>query len=83
MLPYFAAPEIGDAPDGARRRRRDAHLMNVEAFMTKDVHTVAPDTLLKDVAALLGERRISGAPVCDVSSTARSTRLRRASSVRP
>ena len=32
--------------------------------MTREVVTVAPDTLLKDVAALLVSHRISGVPVC-------------------
>jgi len=32
--------------------------------MQRDVVTVAPETSLKDVAALLVERRISGLPVC-------------------
>jgi CBS domain-containing protein len=39
--------------------------MKIESLMTKDVFTVAPDTPLKGVAALLSENRISGAPVCD------------------
>lgn len=39
--------------------------MKIEALMTKDVLTVAPDLPLRDVAALLSERKISGAPVCD------------------
>lgn len=39
--------------------------MKIEALMTKDVLTVAPDVPLKDVAALLSQNRISGAPVCD------------------
>jgi CBS domain-containing protein len=39
--------------------------MKIEALMTKGVLTVAPDLPLRDVAALLTERRISGAPVCD------------------
>lgn len=38
--------------------------MKIEALMTKDVLTVAPETPLKDVAVLLSEKRISGAPVC-------------------
>lgn len=37
--------------------------MNVESLMTSDVVTVGPDTPLKDVAALLTERHISGLPV--------------------
>jgi CBS domain-containing protein len=43
--------------------------VKIEALMTKDVVTVAPDTSLKDVAGLLSERRISGAPVCDRDNT--------------
>lgn len=39
--------------------------MKIEALMTKDVFTVAPELSLKDAAALLSEKRISGAPVCD------------------
>jgi CBS domain-containing protein len=39
--------------------------MKIEALMTKDVLTVSPEMPLKDVAALLSEKGISGAPVCD------------------
>lgn len=39
--------------------------MNVKDVMTKDVVTVRPGTSLKDVAAILTERRISGVPVVD------------------
>ncbi len=39
--------------------------MKIKDVMTTDVATVAPDTSLKDVAALLGERRVSGVPVVD------------------
>jgi CBS domain-containing protein len=39
--------------------------MKVEQVMTRDVLTVCLDTPLKEVAALLNERRISGVPVCD------------------
>jgi CBS domain-containing protein len=39
--------------------------MKIETLMTKDVLTVSPDTPLKEAAALLSVRRISGAPVCD------------------
>jgi CBS domain-containing protein len=42
--------------------------MKIEALMTKDVVTVAPDASLKDAAALLSAKRISGAPVCDESN---------------
>src|SRR5689334_1957177 len=48
-----------------RGRRRDALPMKIEALMTKYVVTVSPDMPLKEVAGLLGEKRISGAPVCD------------------
>lgn len=41
--------------------------MNVKDVMTGDVITVRPETSLKDVAAILTERRISGAPVVDAS----------------
>jgi CBS domain-containing protein len=39
--------------------------MNVKDVMTSDVVTVRPETPLKDVAAILTERRISGVPVVD------------------
>ena len=39
--------------------------MNVRDLMTTEVLTVAPDTPLKDAAALLCEHGISGLPVCD------------------
>jgi CBS domain-containing protein len=39
--------------------------MRVKDLMTTDVLTVRPSTLLKDAAALLAERRISGLPVVD------------------
>jgi CBS domain-containing protein len=38
--------------------------MKINDIMQRDVVTVAPHTSLKDVAALLIERRISGMPVC-------------------
>lgn len=41
--------------------------MNVKDVMTSDVITVRPETSLKDVAAILTERRISGVPVVDAS----------------
>jgi len=37
--------------------------MKVKDVMTTDVATVPPDTPLKEVAALLAERRVSGVPV--------------------
>jgi CBS domain-containing protein len=39
--------------------------MKTRDLMTTEVVTVAPETSLKDVAALLVERRISGVPVVD------------------
>ena len=39
--------------------------MNVKDVMTSDVVTVRPEASLKDVAAILTERRISGVPVVD------------------
>jgi CBS domain-containing protein len=39
--------------------------MKVKDLMTTDVLTVRPSTQLKDAAALLAERRISGLPVVD------------------
>lgn len=39
--------------------------MRVEDVMTRDVVTVSPETSLRDVAALLSGRGISGAPVVD------------------
>ena len=38
--------------------------MKIREIMQRDVVTVAPETSLKDVAALLVEHRISGLPVC-------------------
>jgi len=42
--------------------------MKVEQVMTREVVTVTPETPLKEVAAILAERRISGLPVCDETS---------------
>lgn len=39
--------------------------MKVEDLMVREVVTVAPETSLKDVAAILAERGISGLPVVD------------------
>jgi CBS domain-containing protein len=39
--------------------------MNVREVMTRDVVSVAPGTPLKEVAAILVERGVSGLPVCD------------------
>lgn len=39
--------------------------MRVDELMTRRVSVVSPETTLKEVAALLVERRISGVPVCD------------------
>jgi CBS domain-containing protein len=43
--------------------------MKIESLMTRDVVSVTPDTPLKDVAALLSEKHISGLPVCDTDGT--------------
>ncbi len=42
----------------------DHSSMKIERLMTRDVVSVSPDTPLKDVAALLSEKHISGLPVC-------------------
>jgi CBS domain-containing protein len=39
--------------------------MKVKELMVTDVHVVREDALLKDVAALLVEKDVSGVPVCD------------------
>ena len=39
--------------------------MRIEDVMTVDVMTVAPETLLRDVAVELSRRRVSGMPVVD------------------
>jgi CBS domain-containing protein len=41
--------------------------MNVESIMSTEVVTVAPEASLKEVAAILSCRGISGLPVCDES----------------
>ena len=41
--------------------------MRVEHLMTTDVVTVSPETTLKEVAAILADRGISGLPVCDAA----------------
>jgi CBS domain-containing protein len=43
--------------------------MKIERLMTRDVVHVTADTLLKDVAALLSEKHISGMPVCAADGT--------------
>lgn len=44
--------------------------MRVDELMTREVVWVAPDTSLKEVAALLVEHRISGVPVCNAAGEA-------------
>jgi len=39
--------------------------MRIKQLMTTEVVTVAPETSLKEVAALLAAHRIAGVPVCD------------------
>src|SRR5262249_49717294 len=53
----------GEFGYGSGERRRQA--MKVKDVMTADVRTVGPETLLRDVAAILAEHRISGLPVVD------------------
>lgn len=43
--------------------------MKIERLMTRDVVTASLDTPLKDVAALLTEKHISGLPVCAADGT--------------
>lgn len=43
--------------------------VRIEDVMTRDVVSVTPETPLKDVAAALVERGISGLPVCDADGT--------------
>jgi CBS-domain-containing membrane protein len=43
--------------------------MKIERLMTRDVVHVGEDTSLKDVAALLTEKHISGLPVCAADGT--------------
>jgi CBS domain-containing protein len=45
--------------------RAEVDRMTVEELMSRDVLTVAPETPLKEVAALLSRHLISGLPVCD------------------
>lgn len=40
-------------------------MLKVREIMTKTVTTVTPDTLVKDAAAILALRNISGIPVVD------------------
>lgn len=43
--------------------------VRIEDVMTRDVVSVTPETPLKDVAAVLVERGVSGLPVCDADGT--------------
>ena len=61
--------------------------MNVYELMTQEVLTIAPEASLKEVAATLLERGISGAPVCDAENRvlgviSKSDLLRRSREVR-
>jgi len=40
-------------------------MLKVKEVMSKDVMTFSPDTLVKDAAAMLAKRNVSGAPVLD------------------
>ena len=62
--PYLATRQIGIRSDARAAAAADDAVMRVEQIMTRDVITVAPDMLLKDVAQLLVDNRISGVPVC-------------------
>ena len=55
---------LGGFPDSAAPPLPDDRGMKINEIMRRDVVTVAPQTSLKDVAALLVARRISGMPVC-------------------
>ncbi|HEY5662103.1 MAG TPA: CBS domain-containing protein, partial [Gaiellaceae bacterium] len=62
--PYSAESALRLAADADPPPRRDPQCvnmrsgtMNVQDVMTSDVVTVRPDTSLKDVAAILTERR--------------------------
>jgi CBS domain-containing protein len=50
---------------GKNSEQRRRWTMNVEDVMRTEVQTVRPETLLKDVAALLARHRIGGVPVID------------------
>jgi len=56
--------------------------MQVEEVMSRDVLSVSPDTSLKDAAATLVERRISGLPVCDDRAVCSASSRRPTSSAR-
>ena len=43
--------------------------VRIEDVMTRDVVSVTPETPLKDVAAVLVDRGISGLPVCDADGS--------------
>jgi CBS domain-containing protein len=55
------------APSKPTIQKSEEVQMKIRDLMTTDVVTVTPDTTLKDAAALLVERRISGLPVVDAS----------------
>jgi CBS domain-containing protein len=40
-------------------------MLKVKEVMSKDVMTLSPDTLVRDAAAMLAKRNVSGAPVLD------------------
>jgi CBS domain-containing protein len=40
-------------------------MLKIKEVMSKDVMTLSPDTLVRDAAAMLAKRNVSGAPVLD------------------
>jgi len=57
----MTSPNIYSFPVDVHRET----MLKVREVMTKSVTTVTPDTLVKDAAALLAEKNISGVPVVD------------------
>jgi CBS-domain-containing membrane protein len=58
MLLRIACPKV-------TARRKESNMLRVSDVMTADVVTVSAETTLKELARILTERRISGAPVVD------------------
>ena len=65
VVEHFPQPEHARLAQDASPPNERGEGMKVEELMSRDVISVAPDTSLKDVAALLVERGISGVPVID------------------
>jgi CBS domain-containing protein len=60
LPPAFGATIAGTGPQAGPD---EEEAMRVKDVMKREVTTVAPETSLRDVAAILAERRISGVPV--------------------